>query len=211
MDAAAPIPATAAAAAAGPHAYLASAGQQVAVVMCPRALVGRLIGKAGTTVKGIQLFSNVIVEVDQAQDPSRVIMIGAPESLRVADGIVTDIIAGNFKGFALLRELVAAKSSSSISSPSSLATITAMDASAPALHPERQYVYSPGVGLFPQRQVRNKKKALGAVLRPHTPSAHPHNAYLGSLPAQAGFDHDNNNNAPSSRPPQHQTRQKQQK
>lgn len=128
--------------------------QQSVVVMCPRALVGRLIGKAGTTVKGIQLFSNAIVEVDQTDDPSRVILIGTTESLRVAQGIVNDIIDGKFKGFALLRQLVASKSAVG---DGSMMTTTSFCSdplgSTPSQRPESQYAYAPGVGLFPQRQV----------------------------------------------------------
>jgi rRNA processing protein Krr1/Pno1 len=115
---------------------------------CPRALVGRLIGKSGTTVKGVQLFTGVVIEIDQTLDPSQIIILGSSaESVQLAESIVQDIVNGKFKGFALLRQLVtnqAAAHSSSSPSPSSTPQSS---------FSAEQYVYAPGFGLFPQRQV----------------------------------------------------------
>jgi rRNA processing protein Krr1/Pno1 len=119
---------------------------------CPRALVGRLIGKSGTTVKGVQLFTGVVIEIDQLLDPSRIIILGSSaESVRMAESIVQDIINGKFKGFALLRQLVASQAAADASQATGAAAAAQPSASL-ATHAE-QYVYAPGFGLFPQRQV----------------------------------------------------------
>lgn len=116
---------------------------------CPRALVGRLIGKSGTTVKGVQLFTGVVIEIDQTLDPSQIIILGSSaESVQLAESIVQDIVNGKFKGFALLRQLVTNQAAAHSSSPPSPRSTPQSSFSA------EQYVYAPGFGLFPQRQVR---------------------------------------------------------
>lgn len=107
------------------------------IIECPRSLVGRLIGKSGTTAKGIQLFTETLINVYQAADPALVYIVGCPESMQMAASIVTDIIVNSFKGFALLRELVSQQHK--IGSSKEL---------------REQLVYAPGFGLFPRRQVR---------------------------------------------------------
>jgi polyribonucleotide nucleotidyltransferase len=132
---------------------VAAAGSDNRLTMsCPRALVGRLIGKSGTTVKGVQLFTGVVIEIDQLLDPSRIIILGSSaESVRMAESIVQDIINGRFKGFALLRQLVANQAAADASQVTGGAA-AAQPSSASPSHAE-QYVYAPGFGLFPQRQV----------------------------------------------------------
>jgi hypothetical protein len=103
---------------------------------CPRELVGRLIGKHGVSVKGIQLFSGAVIEINQQVDPSTIVIIGSSTSVALARGIVTDIVKGQFKGFKLLRELVAAR-----------------NATMGVFEPSEMCVYAPGIGMFPRHQL----------------------------------------------------------
>jgi len=108
---------------------------------CPRDLVGRVIGKAGSTVKGIQCLSGAVIELDQTLDPATIVIAGRPKSIQLATSVIQDILAGTFKGFALLRQL---------SQSNSAATTSALSQAGPL---DDRYVYSPGLGLFPKRQL----------------------------------------------------------
>lgn len=107
------------------------------IIECPRSLVGRLIGKSGTTAKGIHMFTETLLNVYQAADSALVYIVGCPESRQLAASIVKDIIGNRFKGFALLRELVSQHHKIGSSKES-----------------REQLVNAPGFGLFPRRQVR---------------------------------------------------------
>jgi polyribonucleotide nucleotidyltransferase len=105
---------------------------------CSPAMVGRIIGKHGTTVKGVQIFTGAVVDIDQNSEPLPTIrIVGRNESSNTAHNIIMDIISSEFKGFALLREMVCASRSSSVRS----ADIAS------------NYVYAPRLGIFPRRQV----------------------------------------------------------
>lgn len=115
------------------------------ILECPRGLVGRLIGRNGTTVKGIQLFTGAVVEIVQLTDPAAITIIGpALERVTLAENIVRDIIDSRFKGFALLRQLV-------LSQKRSLRTPPACKQDGHVT--PNQLVYAPGFGLLPGRQV----------------------------------------------------------
>lgn len=116
---------------------------QHATLVCPRSLVGRLIGRGGTTVKGIQLFTGTVVEIVQSTEPAIITIVGpAPEHLSLAENIIRDIINGRFKGFALLRELVQKESREPNACGQDRQKIC-----------RRQLAYAPGFGLLPERQV----------------------------------------------------------
>lgn len=121
-----------------------------AVVLCPRDYVGRVIGKSGATVKGIQRFSGAVVEIDQLLDPSTIIILGSAESVQMATSIVQDIIAGSFKGFGLLRQVVVADQTAAAPAAAAAA---AEKSRGPLSDASAQYVYAPGFGMFPQRQL----------------------------------------------------------
>lgn len=109
-------------------------------IQCPLSQVGCLIGKGGTTVKGIQLFTSAMVEIDQTSDPATVRITGNTLlSVHTAASIIEDIIAKTFKGFALLREL-GLKRSGGLS-------LHARDTRLLC----DQLAYFPGLGLFPRR------------------------------------------------------------
>jgi rRNA processing protein Krr1/Pno1 len=110
-------------------------GHHVVSIACAQSHVGRIIGKHGITVSGIQLFANVTIGIDQAQEPASVLIVGGSAgAVALATSIVLDVILGNFKGFALLREMVNSYRASG--------EICGLDV-----------FYQPGVGLFPSRQV----------------------------------------------------------
>lgn len=111
---------------------------------CSRALVGRVIGKHGTTVKGVQLFTRAVVDVDQMAEPIPIIrIIGTKKAVETANNIIVDIIAGKFKGFAMLREIVSRVGAKTeecerVVLKEDIATV---------------FVYAKGLGIFPRRQV----------------------------------------------------------
>jgi rRNA processing protein Krr1/Pno1 len=104
--------------------------------------VGRLIGRSGVTIKGLQLLTGTVIEIDQRPDPSQVIVLGASaQATRFALSIIDDIVGGNFKGFALLRDVVAA--------------------SRKGIDLSGSFVYAPGIGLLPRRQVSGDTNERG--------------------------------------------------
>jgi predicted RNA-binding protein YlqC (UPF0109 family) len=124
-------------------------------VECPRELIGRLIGKSGHTIKGVQLFTGAVVEVDQKHDPAQVTILASPQAAQVAESIVKDIIAGTFKGFALLRDLVAWREM-----PPTKLGAAGLASSPPACRQdsseEEALVYAPGIGVMPKRQASER-------------------------------------------------------
>ena len=70
-------------------------GQESRIVECPKNMVGRVIGKGGETIKGLQAHSGARVQVDQTVgDPCHVVIAGAPASVAYAAEAVAAIIAG---------------------------------------------------------------------------------------------------------------------
>lgn len=82
--------------------------KQTAVVDCPKRMVGRVIGKGGETIKALQQYTGAMIQIDQSTDPTRVTIAGSPRSLYLAVSMVTDIVRGTFKGFAMLRQIAMA-------------------------------------------------------------------------------------------------------
>jgi predicted RNA-binding protein YlqC (UPF0109 family) len=82
--------------------------KQTAVVDCPKNMVGRVIGKGGETIKALQQYTGAMIQIDQSTDPTRVTIAGSPQSLQLAVAMVSDIVRGTFKGFAMLRQIAMA-------------------------------------------------------------------------------------------------------
>eukprot|EP00890_Picochlorum_soloecismus_P004181 jgi/Picsp_1/4764/NSC_02132-R1_protein len=82
--------------------------KQTAVVDCPKNMVGRVIGKGGETIKALQQYTGAMIQIDQSTDPTRVTIAGSPQSLQLAVSMVSDIVRGTFKGFAMLRQIAMA-------------------------------------------------------------------------------------------------------
>eukprot|EP01025_Chloroclados_australasicus_P006193 TRINITY_DN12017_c0_g2_i1.p2 TRINITY_DN12017_c0_g2~~TRINITY_DN12017_c0_g2_i1.p2 ORF type:complete len:253 (-),score=21.28 TRINITY_DN12017_c0_g2_i1:525-1283(-) len=78
--------------------------QESSTMLCPRHMVGRVIGQNGETIRAIQLFTSACISINQRQDPAVVVITGTPNELVLASQMVDDIIRGRFKGFALLRQ-----------------------------------------------------------------------------------------------------------
>ncbi|BDA41240.1 hypothetical protein COCOBI_02-0200 [Coccomyxa sp. Obi] len=74
-------------------------------IYCPKNMVGRVIGKGGETIKALQQYTGAMIQIDQSQDPTRVTIVGKRQSLYTASSMVKDIVEGNFKGFAMLRQM----------------------------------------------------------------------------------------------------------
>lgn len=81
----------------------ALSGQRTDVIACPKKMVGRVIGKNGETIKALQNYTGAQIQIDQRVDPTRVSIAGPPKALITAHNMVQDIVAGTFKGFAMLR------------------------------------------------------------------------------------------------------------
>jgi predicted RNA-binding protein YlqC (UPF0109 family) len=113
--------------------------RQTATVDCPKSMVGRVIGKNGETIKALQSYTGALIQIDQTVEPTKVTISGTPQSLNLAVSMVSDIVKGTFKGFALLRQLTA---------PLSL-----RPAPVPAQVVQPRPVYAPGYGLIPPSQL----------------------------------------------------------
>jgi far upstream element-binding protein len=64
------------------------------IVLCSKQLVGRIIGRHGDIVKGLQAITGARIQIDQSTEPCRVSITGAPECAEACFRIVSDIAAG---------------------------------------------------------------------------------------------------------------------
>jgi hypothetical protein len=101
-------------------------------------MVGRVIGKNGETIKALQTYTGALIQIDQTVEPTKVTISGTPHSLSLAVSMVTDIVKGTFKGFALLRQITNAG-------------VRPMGLPAAPMAQPRP-VYAPGYGLIPPSQ-----------------------------------------------------------
>jgi hypothetical protein len=107
--------------------------------LCDRSLVGRIIGKQGVTIRGLQLYTNVVIDIDQRRDPSQIVFSAeSPDAIALAICMVSDMLSGAFKGFALLREMQGANSGTP------------------------RPIYLPGRGLVPLRQTTMLRESPAA-------------------------------------------------
>lgn len=77
----------------------------VIMMPCLRSSVGRVIGKSGDTIKALQQYTKTSIQIDQSTDPTLVTISGSVKSVRIAVAMISDIIDGRFKGFAMLRQI----------------------------------------------------------------------------------------------------------
>ena len=119
--------------------------RQQTVVDCPRSMVGRVIGKGGETIKALQQYTGAMIQIDQSCEPTKVTVAGSAQSLQLAVSMVRDIVAGNFKGFALLRQLT---SGTGPQLPQGYEQFS-----------QAQPVYVEGYGFVPPSQVRGCQQA----------------------------------------------------
>ena len=64
------------------------------VVLCPKNMVGRVIGRQGDVIKGLQAITGARIQIDQAVDPCRVSIAGTDEAVESASAAVIDISQG---------------------------------------------------------------------------------------------------------------------
>ena len=57
-------------------------------IMCPKSMVGRVIGKGGETIKALQQDTGAMIQIDQSQDPPRVTSVGKQGSMQTAASMV---------------------------------------------------------------------------------------------------------------------------
>jgi hypothetical protein len=58
------------------------------VLLVARSRVGRVIGRAGDTIKSLQTYSGAAIQIDQSCDPTRVVLAGADGAVRLAASMV---------------------------------------------------------------------------------------------------------------------------
>ena len=73
---------------------LVGPGQVSQAVECPKEMVGRIIGKGGETIKGLQTQTGARLQIDQTGHPCKVIIAGNPQCVDAAVAAVSAIIAG---------------------------------------------------------------------------------------------------------------------
>ena len=103
-------------------------------------MVGRVIGKGGETIKALQQYTGAMIQIDQSTDPTRVTIAGSAQSLQLAVSMVSDIVRGTFKGFAMLRQIAMASGLGPFAQP--------------------QPVYVQGYGFVPPSQVFAPEEGL---------------------------------------------------
>jgi outer membrane biosynthesis protein TonB len=84
---------------------------------CPRSMVGRVIGKSGETVNALQRYTGTSIQIDQSTDPTKMTIYGNDEELHMAVSMVSDIIQGRFKGFAMLRQMATREQLAGVAEP----------------------------------------------------------------------------------------------
>jgi len=87
----------------GDHAALAASAAAAAppggIVDCPREMVGRVIGRAGETIKALQNLSGARIQIDQSQTPCKVNITGPQQAVDSARAMILDIISGGSAQF----------------------------------------------------------------------------------------------------------------
>lgn len=69
-------------------------GQARREVRCPKEMVGRVIGRGGETVKGLQATTGARIQIDQTSTPCVVTITGNPRCVEAAARAVADVVRG---------------------------------------------------------------------------------------------------------------------
>ena len=69
-------------------------GQAQQSVRCPKEMVGRVIGRGGETVKGLQAATGARIQIDQSASPCVVTITGNPRCVDAASRAVADVVRG---------------------------------------------------------------------------------------------------------------------
>ena len=73
---------------------LIAPGQISKLVECPKEAVGKLIGRGGETIRGIQMATGARMQIDQTRQPCQVVMAGSDACVAACVQVVQDIIDG---------------------------------------------------------------------------------------------------------------------
>ena len=64
------------------------------VVLAPKSIIGRIIGRGGETIKNIQRQSRAALQIDQSGDPCQITISGQPSALEAAKECINAIVNG---------------------------------------------------------------------------------------------------------------------
>jgi len=73
---------------------LVTPGQTSKSVECPKESVGKLIGRGGETIRGIQMATGARMQIDQTRQPCQVVMAGTDACVEACLQVVQEIIEG---------------------------------------------------------------------------------------------------------------------
>lgn len=73
---------------------LVTPGQTSKSVECPKESVGKLIGRGGETIRGIQMATGARMQIDQTRQPCQVVMAGTDACVDACVQVVQEIIEG---------------------------------------------------------------------------------------------------------------------
>lgn len=62
-------------------------------VQCPKGIVGRIIGKGGETIKGLQRKYHVSIQIDQGGDPMNVTITGPKQTAEYCKQEIQSLVA----------------------------------------------------------------------------------------------------------------------
>ena len=64
------------------------------LVLAPKSIIGRIIGRGGETIKNIQKVSNATLQIDQSEDPCKISISGQQANIDQAKAFITEIMNG---------------------------------------------------------------------------------------------------------------------
>jgi far upstream element-binding protein len=70
----------------------ASGGGGGQTIECAKSIVAKVIGRGGETIKSIQSRSGAKVQIEQNQDPCKIIINGAPQAIQMASQLINEIL-----------------------------------------------------------------------------------------------------------------------
>lgn len=73
---------------------LVTPGQVTRHVECPKEAVGKIIGRGGETIRGIQMATGARLQIDQTRQPCQVVMAGNDACVEACVNVVKEIIEG---------------------------------------------------------------------------------------------------------------------
>jgi len=73
---------------------LVAPGQISKLYECPKEAVGKLIGRGGETIRGIQMATGARLQIDQTRSPCQVVMAGSEACVEACVRVVKEIIEG---------------------------------------------------------------------------------------------------------------------